>query len=128
MRSRYTAYTRKDFGYLVRTWDARTRPDSLHEESGLEWIGLSILNTRKGLAEDEEGVVEFVARFRVNDMDDQLHEVSRFGKCNGEWFYLDGEADNPGKPVHAPKIGRNEPCPCGSGKKFKKCCGSSIAA
>lgn len=24
---------------------------------------------------------------------------------------------------HAPKIGRNEPCPCGSGKKYKKCCG-----
>lgn len=25
----------------------------------------------------------------------------------------------------APKVGRNEPCPCGSGKKFKACCGRS---
>ncbi|MBS4095807.1 MAG: SEC-C domain-containing protein [Sulfuricella sp.] len=24
----------------------------------------------------------------------------------------------------APKVGRNDPCPCGSGKKFKQCCGS----
>ncbi|TAM83683.1 MAG: hypothetical protein EPN47_04920 [Acidobacteria bacterium] len=27
-----------------------------------------------------------------------------------------------------PKIGRNQPCPCGSGKKFKKCCGRSFSA
>lgn len=25
-------------------------------------------------------------------------------------------------PVRSPKIGHNDPCPCGSGKKFKKCC------
>jgi uncharacterized protein YchJ len=24
-----------------------------------------------------------------------------------------------------PKVGRNDPCPCGSGKKYKKCCGAS---
>ena len=30
---------------------------------------------------------------------------------------------NPPKPKKAgPKVGRNDPCPCGSGKKFKKCC------
>ena len=33
-------------------------------------------------------------------------------------------APSKGTPVHiAPKIGRNDPCPCGSGKKYKKCCG-----
>ncbi len=25
-----------------------------------------------------------------------------------------------------PKVGRNDPCPCGSGKKFKKCCGAAV--
>jgi uncharacterized protein len=29
------------------------------------------------------------------------------------------------KPIHSIKVGRNEPCPCGSGKKYKKCCGST---
>ena len=28
------------------------------------------------------------------------------------------------EPIRSTKVGRNEPCPCGSGKKFKKCCGS----
>ena len=28
-------------------------------------------------------------------------------------------------PKSAPKIGRNDPCPCGSGKKYKKCCGKA---
>lgn len=27
--------------------------------------------------------------------------------------------------VHSEKIGRNDPCPCGSGKKYKKCCGAN---
>ncbi|MGO9124867.1 MAG: SEC-C metal-binding domain-containing protein [Terriglobales bacterium] len=30
------------------------------------------------------------------------------------------------EPRHnAPKVGRNEPCPCGSGKKYKRCCGGA---
>ena len=31
------------------------------------------------------------------------------------------------KPVTVTKIGRNDPCPCGSGKKYKKCCGATVA-
>ena len=41
-------------------------------------------------------------------------ERSRFLKENGQWYYIDGTR---------PQFGRNDPCPCGSGKKFKKCCG-----
>ena len=39
-----------------------------------------------------------------------------------------GEDNEPKKPVTAKKtdtIGRNDPCPCGSGKKYKKCCGAN---
>jgi preprotein translocase subunit SecA len=35
----------------------------------------------------------------------------------------DGEGENYQKIREGPKVGRNDPCPCGSGKKFKKCCG-----
>jgi len=34
-----------------------------------------------------------------------------------------GRTTGPVAQPHSPKVGRNEPCPCGSGKKFKKCCG-----
>ena len=37
------------------------------------------------------------------------------------------QQQRPGKKVPivtGPKIGRNDPCPCGSGKKYKKCCGN----
>jgi SWIM/SEC-C metal-binding protein len=33
------------------------------------------------------------------------------------------KALNPSEPIRSEKIGRNDPCPCGSGKKYKKCCG-----
>lgn len=39
-------------------------------------------------------------------------------------FYQREEADGePAAPAVAAKVGRNDPCPCGSGKKYKKCCG-----
>jgi len=34
------------------------------------------------------------------------------------------KALNPASPMKSEKIGRNDPCPCGSGKKYKKCCGN----
>ncbi|WP_252183383.1 SEC-C metal-binding domain-containing protein [Rossellomorea vietnamensis] len=38
--------------------------------------------------------------------------------------YDDGDAAPVPEPVRGgPSVGRNEPCPCGSGKKYKKCCG-----
>lgn len=36
-------------------------------------------------------------------------------------------ANSPLAPAAGPKVGRNDPCPCGSGKKFKKCCGAGGA-
>ena len=61
-----------------------------------------------------EGFVSFVARFREHNKNGAIIERSRFLKENGQWYYIEGT-----RPI----IGRNDPCPCGSGKKFKKCCG-----
>ncbi|MDQ5980957.1 MAG: motif domain protein, partial [Verrucomicrobiota bacterium] len=51
-------------------------------------------------------------------------EIALFGRDEGRWVYT-GQVDEPGKTVRreTPKVGRNDPCPCGSGKKYKKCCG-----
>lgn len=116
MRSRYSAYVLKLGDYLFSTWHASTRPLSLDIQSDeTPWIRLEILATEKGNQEDSDGVVEFAAHYQGG----QLHERSLFLKEGGKWFYLDGEIL---PPVAAARVGRNDPCPCGSGKKYKKCC------
>jgi SEC-C motif-containing protein len=89
-----------------------------------EWQGLDIIDTEAGGADDDEGVVEFAARFGMQGKDQRHHERSRFKKIEGKWYYMDGDMVK-NKPVvrEGAKVGRNEPCPCGSGKKYKRCCG-----
>jgi SEC-C motif-containing protein len=129
MRSRYVCYTMGKVEYISTTHD----PDKQDEvdlkaaeqwAEHAEWQGLDILETEAGGENDDEGVVEFVARFSMQGKDQRHHERSRFKKVDGKWFYVDGDmAKN--KPVvrEGAKVGRNEPCPCGSGKKHKRCCG-----
>jgi len=120
MRSRYTAFVRRDVDYLQRTWHESTRPEALKLEQGVSWFGLEIVDSPTPAADDEEAWVEFKATFNGHDRLQCLHERSRFLKQEGRWFYVDGEYDRQSKSA---KIGRNDPCPCGSGKKYKRCCG-----
>jgi SEC-C motif-containing protein len=122
MRARYSAHVEGDDGYLARSWHARTRPEDVSAEEDLRWLGLQILQTQGGGSNDTKGTVEFIARFEVRGKPAQLHEVSRFVREDGRWLYLDGESGR-GRPARTAKIGRNAPCPCGSGRKYKQCCG-----
>jgi SEC-C motif domain protein len=130
MRSRYTAYTLADIGYIEHTLAPESRSDfdkagALSWAKKSEWKGLKIISTDKGTAADSEGVVEFVATYGQEGQFIDHHEISSFRKDEtGQWYFVDGHA--PGKKTvrrENPKIGRNDPCHCGSGKKFKKCCG-----
>jgi len=136
MRSRYTAYTQVDLDYLKKTMVPEAReefdPDSTKEwATGSKWLGLEILATEEGTACDDKGVVEFIAIYEHKGKKMQHHEISRFRKEGDQWLFVDGEAGEghpdaaKAKPVQreGDKVGRNDPCPCGSGKKFKKCCG-----
>ena len=117
MRSRYSAYVLRDSAYLRDTWHLSTRPADLDiSKDETPWQRLVIADLEKGGENDSEGVVEFAAYFQGG----QLHERSRFIKEGGNWFYLDGEML---PPLKQEKPGRNAPCPCGSGKKYKRCCG-----
>lgn len=124
MRSRYTAYTRGDVAYLARTLAPEHRAgfDMADVSAGMretQWLGLEILDTKDGGAADDTGIVEFAARFKAQGRLQMLQERSRFRReADGNWVYVDGETAL--RPV---KVGRNDPCPCGSGKKFKQCCG-----
>lgn len=93
MRSRYTAYVLQREDYLLTTWHQTTRPQSLSltkaEDDQTRWLGLSI---RRSMTNGDRAVVEFVARFRIGGKrTERLHEVSRFVRENGRWFYVDGE-------------------------------------
>lgn len=113
MRSRYSAYVMANGSYLVHSAAKANRyadDIALIEEfsNSVEWLKLDIL-------EVQENQVEFKAYYRDSEGIKVLHERSRFIQEDGEWKYSDGELFNT-------KVERNEPCPCGSGKKYKKCC------
>ena len=74
---------------------------------------------------DDEGIVEFEAEYTSKGMHDIHHEIGGFKKINGEWLYSEGMMRPTTVVREGRKIGRNEPCPCGSGKKYKNCCGKN---
>lgn len=122
MRSRYTAYVVQDDGYLMKTWHPSTRPPIISPASMSGWYGLNIIRTEAGGRDDTTGIVEFKATAIRQKHIFRMHEISRFVREGDQWLYVDGEIlESP--PAISDKVGRNDPCPCGSGKKFKKCCG-----
>jgi SEC-C motif-containing protein len=121
MRSRYVAFAVRNVRYLLRTWHPSTRPVSIAASSLPELYGLQIVRTEAGSETDDEGVVEFRAQRALKRKIKSIHEVSRFVKENGKWLYVGDALES--APAVSHKTGRNAPCPCGSGKKFKRCCG-----
>tara|TARA_R110002111_G_scaffold65765_2_gene107575 strand:+ start:677 stop:1171 length:495 start_codon:yes stop_codon:yes gene_type:complete len=117
MRARYTAFCYGEIGYLVDTLHPRKRRlgDAFSLSKRIKktrWIGLKIINHQAG---EEISYVDFVAFRLEKGQIAQQHERSKFVFVEGKWFYFDGEE------LPDIKLERNEPCFCGSGKKFKKC-------
>ncbi len=91
MRSRYVAFVRHDTDYLLATWHPARRPKALDLGTEQRWLGLRIKRIEGGTPCDSEGVVEFVARYKIQGRGYRLHEVSRFVQLNEQWVYVDGE-------------------------------------
>ncbi len=132
MRSRYSAFVECDIPYLKKTLALESQSDFSEADTKKwatqsAWKGLEIISTEKGQAADQDGTVEFIASYALNGEDFKHHEVSTFKKdSDGHWVFVDGVSPESTKTpvVHqGPRVGRNDPCPCGSGKKYKKCCG-----
>lgn len=128
MRSRYSAFFHKDIDYLVKThhpnYRAANERDSLQRSTqNTQWTNLIVLSANKGQRKDKRGTVEFVAAYREistiggSQGVKQLRERSQFVKESGQWFYTEGEMRSP----YAPK--RDQPCWCGSGKRYRQCHG-----
>jgi SEC-C motif-containing protein len=130
MRSRYSAHVLGAIDYLMATWDATARAAvdraAVAEWARTsEWLGLEVLATQAGGVADERGVVEFTARHRGRDGAVRVHhERSRFVRRGERWYYVDGDVVAAAPAVRAATPGRNDACSCGSGKKYKKCCGA----
>jgi SEC-C motif domain protein len=129
MRARYTAYATGNIEFVESSHDPAKRhemdKDGAEEWSkAAEWLGLEVSSTENGAEGDDDGVVEFVAKYEMQGRIVHHRERAIFKKVKDEWFFHDGIMVKQ-KPLvrEGPKVGRNDPCPCGSGKKFKKCCG-----
>jgi len=127
MRSRYSAYVEHAIDYIVDTCtgDEKDRIDVKQTRTWSErskWLGLTILSTEKGGPNDTEGTVEFEALYEMDGLRDTHHEKGKFLKENGRWLYDEGNVIPKTVVRSGPKVGRNDPCPCGSGKKYKHCC------
>jgi SEC-C motif-containing protein len=92
MRSRYSAFALGLNEYIQRSWHASTRPSLTNENNIAEkprWIGLQIKHHAK--IDDDHARVEFIARYKINGRAFVVHEVSRFAREGGHWFYVDGD-------------------------------------
>lgn len=94
MRSRYTAYTQANIDYIANTMkDAASRgfnPASAREwASTVTWLSLQVLNASP--VTNNKGFVEFIARYRLQNQEHTLHEISEFHLKNGRWYYVDGK-------------------------------------
>ena len=148
MRSRYTAFTQKNADYLFASMTPELQQQNDHEdlqdfvEEVDSWVRLEIINAPTISSYTTEGNVEFAAYFMYDDEQQRIHENSHFIKQNDQWLYA-GHIHQCSSHGHAhkhhdddedhhhhhqepyiaeTKVGRNDLCPCGSGKKFKKCC------
>ncbi len=117
MRSRYSAFVLRNTDYLIQTWHPTTRPETLDLARSPDWAGLQVISAPGTAPGDKHGQVHFRAVYRTAEGWGYLEEQSDFAQEQGRWFYLTGE---PREGVLRP--GRNEPCPCGSGRKYKACC------
>jgi SEC-C motif-containing protein len=125
MRSRFTAYAMHNADYLSATWDTAKCPKTIDfSRENAEWRRLEIIEVKKGGLKDSKGIVEFKAYFLLEGEEYAMHEISRFIKTNGRWFYLDGTVKSIAKVGQKTNLGKNAPCSCGSGKKYKRCCGA----
>lgn len=130
MRARYSAYAQKNMAFIDQTQimlegETFNQDDALKWAEGSEWKGMKVVSTKKGTESDNTGIVEFEAHYKDKASGKELvhKETALFEKSGSNWKFKDGNIAG-AQPIKRlePKVGRNDPCSCGSGKKSKKCC------
>jgi SEC-C motif-containing protein len=130
MRARYSAFVKNNIQFIGDTHIPGTTDFDMEEASNWAtsstWEKLEVIKTSQGQENQKSGVVEFKAYYQDEKQNKFIHhEIATFKKDADKWYYVDGQIVGAMPLKRAtPKVGRNEPCPCGSGKKYKKCCGN----
>ena len=133
MRSRYSAFVLQNVDYIIATTLPSQQPllDILAIKtwaSDTDWAGLEIVHHHPKIGK-RHAQVEFKAYFTTAQDLQFHHELSAFVKIkvktdNGEiakkWFFIDPTVD---MAISGKAISQKQPCICGSGEKFKRCCG-----
>lgn len=122
MRARFSAHVLNMPDFVVATYhpscNALAEKEAIAQSVDSQWTRLEVVSTESG-SNDDEGFVTFNAYLIEDNQELSLSERSRFLREEQQWYYIDGELSE----MPNIKVGRNDSCPCGSGKKFKKCCG-----
>ncbi|WP_407691617.1 YchJ family protein [Pseudomonas taeanensis] len=123
MRSRYSAYVLGQVDYLLTT-TLPAQQDGLDRDavsawsSESTWLGLNVESAEILAGQPEHAFVTFTARWHDHDGEHSHRERSAFVQHDDRWYFID--------PSVELKAGRNDPCPCGSRQKFKKCCAAFV--
>lgn len=129
LRARYSSHVICNVDFIISS----IHPEKIEEHDATvikkwadeaQWEGLKILRIEKGEENDDEGVIEFIANYREKNKPIKHHEIASFKKKDDSWYFYDSTIPFVQVKNDSPKIGRNDPCVCGSGKKYKKCCGA----
>jgi SEC-C motif-containing protein len=127
MRARYSAHVKVEMDFLFNSTHPDHRQGYDQEATKVwaeqsQWHGIDIVSTSLGGPQDERGEVEFIAHFRDKSGLRSHHERAQFERLDGGWLFTTGIMVK-AKPLTVNKVGRNDACICGSGLKYKKCCG-----
>ncbi len=123
MRARFTAHARGDMAFVHRTYRPTSRLpyEPSPEAPTTQWTRLVVHAHEPGRTPDL-AYVDFSAYGLEQGVEHVLHEKAEFVREGGEWIYTRAVREGPAPVRQAAKVGRNDPCPCGSGKKYKHCC------
>ncbi len=125
MRARFTAHVAGDHAFLHRSYQGTARqPFVAPAESGASpWTRL-VVHAHEVGPNPDSATVDFTAHFIQDGLELAHQEKAEFHRIDGAWIYIRALRLGPApRRLEKPKVGRNDPCPCGSGKKYKHCCG-----
>ena len=125
MRARFTAHVANANEFLHKSYLPSSRHPYVEEPdtAPLPWTRL-VIHSHEPEVKPNVSNVEFTAFFKADDgSEGTLQEKSEFHRINGNWIFARTLRQGPAPlKSSSPKVGRNDPCPCGSGKKYKQCC------
>lgn len=124
MRARFTAHVANENKFLHYSYLPSSRQPYVEEADAapLPWTRL-VIHSHEPEVKPNVSYVDFTAYFNAEGgAEGALHEKSEFQRINGNWIFARPLREGPAPIKASPKVGRNDPCPCGSGKKFKQCC------